>query len=202
MVTKIGRRSKREKRICLHCKTEFYPRQEQVRLGNGLYCSRSCASINQKEKPLLERFWSFVKKGEHDECWEFMGCRNVDGYGSMSIGHSKIERAHRISFVLHKGEIPPDMVIMHTCDNPPCCNPKHLILGTQIDNIHDMVKKKRLVNKSGESASRFTKEIINDIRNFYTGKKGQKFFLSKKYKCAPTTITNILNNWNKLNINP
>ena len=82
---------------------------------------------------------------------------------------------------------------MHTCDNPACCNPNHLVLGTQNDNIQDMMKKNRFVKHSGIKASKFTEDQITEIRNKYTGARGEKLKLSKEYNCSPSTITNILN---------
>lgn len=184
------------KSICKECGIEFLARSYQLKIGTGKYCSRYCSSKNQKVEILEIRFWKMVNKKSKNDCWEFTGCKNKDGYGRMSKGNSKLDSAHRISYELHKGVIPTNMVVMHTCDNPPCCNPNHLKLGTQSDNILDMVIKRRNVpRKSGKEGSKFSNEQIIKIRESYTGIKGQKFQLSKIHNCSPSTITNILNNW-------
>ncbi len=60
-------------------------------------------------------------------------------------------RAHRASWQISFGPIPDGLQVLHTCDNPPCCNPAHLFLGTQLDNIYDMCAKGRHV-KRGQKA--------------------------------------------------
>lgn len=184
---------------CKECGKEFLVRKYQLKIGTGKYCSHSCAAKNQKVESLEKRFWDKVEKGAENECWEFKGFKNKDGYGKMSKGNSKLDSAHRISYRIHKGEIPEGMVILHTCDNPACCNPNHLLLGTQNDNIQDMMRKRRFIKHSGAKASKFTGKQIKEIRDKYTGKRGEKLKLSKEYNCSPTTITNILNNWKNEN---
>lgn len=90
---------------------------------------------------LAHRFFNFVRIGGADECWPWEGCRQRQGYGNLAGGASKL--AHRVSYELHKGQIPTGMMVLHSCDNPPCVNPKHLSVGTAIDNIADMVAKRR-----------------------------------------------------------
>lgn len=73
-------------------------------------------------------------------CWEWRGTRNEIGYGLMNLvrkGHSDT-RVHRLMFERFVAPIPEGLVVRHKCDNPPCCNPAHLELGTQADNVNDM----------------------------------------------------------------
>lgn len=87
-----------------------------------------------------ERFLRFVHKSK--TCWLWAGYLNKDGYGKFRYkGH--VRGAHRISWILFKTPIPNGLCVLHKCDNPKCVNPSHLFIGTQIDNIKDMVKKKR-----------------------------------------------------------
>lgn len=93
-------------------------------------------------KTLRERFWEKVDVVEPDQCWNWTGSKTSFGYGVISVS-GKLHRAHRVSVELDGRVIQPGMVVMHTCDNPSCCNPAHLRIGTQVENALDMISKKR-----------------------------------------------------------
>lgn len=96
-----------------------------------------------------EKFWSRVDKRGPDECWPWTGGRNTDGYGKAprATGSRPIGRgytaAHRVSWAIHFGPVPDGLWVLHHCDNPPCVNPAHLWLGTNLDNIRDRDAKGR-----------------------------------------------------------
>ena len=96
-------------------------------------------------KPVRDRFWPKVDVRGPDECWEWRGARLPHGYGVIGSGgkHGHNLYAHRVSYELSIGPILDGMKVYHHCDNPPCVNPGHLFLGTQRDNIHDMISKGR-----------------------------------------------------------
>lgn len=77
-----------------------------------------------------------------DECWVWRGTVRSDGYGTKKI-KQKQSLTHRLAWEWANGPIPAGMFVCHRCDNPPCCNPQHLYLGTHIDNMADMVAKRR-----------------------------------------------------------
>lgn len=117
---------------------------------------------------IADRLWSKVKFPSRigtDECWNFCGFRDKDGYGEFQV-ENKHYRAHRLSYELNSGPIPDGLYVLHTCDNPSCCNPSHLFLGSQLDNIRDMVKKGRRAQARGEehSSSKLTSQQALYIR--------------------------------------
>jgi hypothetical protein len=92
---------------------------------------------------VTDRFWSKVdRSGGPDACWPWMAYRNRDGYGSFRVD-DHTESAHRVAWVEENGPVPEGMDVLHHCDNPPCCNPRHLFLGTAADNARDSVAKGR-----------------------------------------------------------
>lgn len=107
-----------------------------------------------------ERFWSKVKRLGPDECWLWSGHRWPKGYGAFKDYGGSLNPASRVAFVMEVGEIPPGMVVMHTCDNPPCVNPRHLIAGTPQENNRDRDIKGRQVSPRGEKHSHSS--ITND----------------------------------------
>ena len=79
---------------------------------------------------------------QENGCWEWTMSRTWKGYGQGHVNR-KTGKAHRISYEAFIGPIPKGMHVLHECDNPPCCNPDHLWLGTNSDNIRDAVAKGR-----------------------------------------------------------
>ena len=92
---------------------------------------------------LIERLLDKIEINNTTGCWEFQGGRNNLGYG-MIRDDKKMRTAHRVSYEEHsQTKIPSHLVVMHSCDNPCCVNPKHLSLGTRSDNTRDMINKGR-----------------------------------------------------------
>ena len=111
------------------------------------YCSIECYRVVQRSVPIGPRFWSKVKKVAGG-CWEWAAYRNVDtGYGQFmwaaKYGRNRPVNAHRVAWELTHGD-PGDLFVLHKCDNPPCVNPDHLFIGTQLDNMRDAARKGRL----------------------------------------------------------
>ena len=108
------------------------------------------------------RFWSKVNVGEPDECWEWQEkSRHEHGYGVFRpTKDSGTVKAHRFAWSVTNGEIPSGQVLRHKCDNPPCCNPNHLVIGTQADNVADMHERNRR-----EYHSRLNPELLAEIKD-------------------------------------
>ncbi len=97
----------------------------------------------RRAQPIEQRFWRKVIRGKSEECWLWAGAKWKNGYGNFCITRMHSTSAHRFSYMLAKGPIPKGKLILHSCDNPPCCNPQHLKAGTQKDNALDAVSKGR-----------------------------------------------------------
>ena len=97
-------------------------------------------------RPLAERLWEKVRKLPGDGCWVFLGSHHSDGYGQIGKGGhcGRMIGAHRAAWILTYGPIPPGLEVCHRCDNPPCCRPDHLFLGTRSENMRDAAGKGRL----------------------------------------------------------
>ena len=104
--------------------------------------------------PIETRFWSKVDRtAGPDACWPWVARVGAGGYGVIRFG-SKHRRAHRVAYELAHGPIPTDLFVCHTCDNPRCCNPRHLWLGSPGDNMADRDSKGRQAR--GERSGRHT----------------------------------------------
>ena len=139
-------------------------------------------------KEIEARFWARVLKKGSDDCWEWLGCLTGAGYGHFVI-NGKTIGAHRFSYQLHIGSV-ADLWVLHTCDNPKCVNPNHLFLGTQFDNMRDMVKKGRGYVPDNRV---LTQEQVNEIRIKYIPRIYTSYELAKEYNVSQHVIMNVIN---------
>ena len=114
---------------------------------------------------MSKRFWSMVR--ETDDCWEWEGHTHPDGYGRyyiLATAERPGERvfAHRHAFLMEHGYSPP--VVRHTCDNPGCVNPDHLLGGSHTDNMADMVARKRVMHGERHHSAKLTESKVCWIR--------------------------------------
>lgn len=140
------------------------------------------------------RFWAKVQKGLRvDDCWSWKGTIAKSGYGSIWTGFCNAN-AHRTSWVLHFGPIFDGLYVLHHCDNPPCCNPKHLFLGTQQENMDDMTKKGRSSHAVGpeSSKSKLTADQVLEIRSRYAAGGISYRGLAKIFGMGSGTICHIV----------
>jgi hypothetical protein len=140
----------------------------------------------------LQRFCGYVEINNSSGCWEWNGMHYTSGYGCMKI-HRKRMSAHRISWMLFIGDIPKGLLVCHKCDNCNCVNPNHLFLGTQKDNMRDMVAKGRNADNRGQNNrnAKLTKDQVEQIKELRkTGLLQRE--LANIYSVTQTQISTIL----------
>lgn len=138
---------KRSNVVCAQCGCSFdrgYAISAR-RAARPQLCSVKCRAALRAERArdrLAQRFWAKVAIGGDEDCWPWTGRLNENGYGVFDLD-STPNIASRIAYMLANGVDPSEAMVCHSCDNPPCCNPSHLWLGSHGDNMKDMALKGR-----------------------------------------------------------
>lgn len=145
---------------------------------------------------LAPRFWAKVRLGGASECWNWTA--SLTGSSSIRYGQFALPRAadgrqvhcyaHRMAWILTHGAIPDGLKVCHRCDNPLCCNPTHLFLGTQAENLQDAIDKGRLV--CGRGARKLSDAAYREILEAPYG-YGVGVTLADKFGVSENTISRI-----------
>jgi hypothetical protein len=154
-----------------------------------------CADCDGTLLTLLEnRFWNHVDRSDPDGCWPWRASTLPKGYGRV-FWKGRNHNAHRVAWMIVNGDIPQGMFVCHRCDNPACCNPAHLFLGTPQDNVDDCVKKGRDRRgiHPGESNphAKLTNEQVYEIRRLFRTMPHTE--LAQRYGVTSTNIQDIGN---------
>ena len=138
-----------------------------------------------KHSTFEESFWAKVdKKGERD-CWEWQASRHPrSGYGQVNQS-GRMKKAHRVAWEFTNGAIPNGIYVCHKCDNPPCCNPNHLFLGTQLDNMNDCGKK-------GRKQTILSEEQVIEIRRLYLTENITQAAIGKIFGVSNKVVSEIV----------
>lgn len=153
----------------------------------------------------IQRFWAKVKiASDMDTCWEWQGNTYPEGYGQFYCQRRKF-RAHRVSWELANSESAGELFVLHSCDNPLCVNPKHLFLGTQKDNMQDMLSKNRQGWKSSNrkpskprkygqdrTGAKLSNAAVSEIRSDAQSGLSQRK-IARKHGVSQPLICKILN---------
>lgn len=161
--------------ICKKCGKCFLVKESKLMNGRGKFCSLNCRNNSYKKDYDSDYFWSRVNKKSEDECWDWLG--NIrNGYGIYTRSRFY---AHRKAYEFTYGSFTVSMHVLHKYDNPICCNPKHLFLGNNQDNINDKVNKNRQLRGENHPNSKLNVYQIKFIRkysNMYSFKCLAKMF--------------------------
>ncbi len=183
---------------CQTCSNDYFPRRDKIQISR--FCSQKCkmrgigvmSAEKMREKWKEEPFITAMERSfnkfviKQDGCWDWRGSKKKKlPYGMMTI-RGKEYMAHRVSYMIHIGEIPEGRVVLHKCDNPPCSNPDHLYVGTYQDNQDDKRERGRCkVEKLSVEQVIQIKSLLSEGFSCHE--------VSRRFKCSPTNICNIKN---------
>jgi len=147
------------------------------------------------ERTFNERFWRRVEPQNGGKCRNWLGTCGSHGYGMVSRNGKNV-RTHRVAYELVFGEFNVAFDVLHKCDNPLCCNPEHLYLGTDVENQRDAAQRGGHKAKMGEQhpMARLNSSDIINIRNSFHKKGVFQHVLAKQYGVTKTQISRIVHN--------
>jgi hypothetical protein len=120
-------------------------------------------------------------------CWLWLGGWSPEKYGKVGRRSKFLGQAHRMFYELRHGPIPAEMVVCHKCDTPPCVNPDHLVLGTQADNMADLVAKGRALHLKRKPPVRLCRET----RQAIASSRERTAVLARRYGISGSTVKSI-----------
>jgi hypothetical protein len=170
----------RQDRTCPKCQQTFF-------VGPGGFATH-VAFCGKAEG----RFWSRVDKNTANGCWHFTGCLDKWGYGDLRY-YGKHIQAHRLAWFLLRGD-PGKMDVLHKCNNPTCCNPDHLYLGTDKDNSDDRRRAGTITAGERNHHAKITDDDVLEIRRTYKreGRRSNTSELANRYGLRRNTIHAII----------
>lgn len=157
---------------------------------------------NRRILPDRERIWTNVRLDRATGCWNWQNKLMPNGYGVVgsgsrldgtreSGGTRRVQLAHRLAYETFNGPIPDGLFVMHSCDNRRCCNPEHLTVGTQADNIQDAVRRGRASVGEHHPSSKLTGEqVVVILRESKAGVSRNQ--LAERFSVTRSTIIGIV----------
>lgn len=197
---RIRRNPTRETVVCGQCGVEFVALARDQRK----YCSCGCSSLARRgvsnpgtgrpPRPVAERFWAKVKKG--DGCWTWQAGKTTYGYGKFGSAN-----AHRVAWELTYGLVPDGMCVCHNCDKDYpvgdityrlCVRPDHLFLGTMAENMADKMAKGRQPSGEGNPNAKLTAAQVAEIRRMYAAGGVLHRELAAQFGVSRSLVGNII----------
>lgn len=149
----------------------------------------------RKKIPIEDRLRAKIAVDQATGCHVWMGATHEFGYGIIGLGgrSAGVGKTHRVAYAIAHGEIPEGKMVLHECDNPPCCNPDHLFLGTQLDNMRDMSRKGR----HSRPAAKLSEDQVRQVRKAKREGETNKS-ISRRFGIMPRQIRRIASReqWN------
>lgn len=149
------------------------------------------AAASQRWGTPEQRFWRKVVKQQGEGCWEWIGCITKTGYGNMTF-QRKTWKSHRRSWIMHYGQIPEGLDVLHKCDNKVCVRPDHLFVGTAKDNALDASKKGKMHPGEKTAQSKLKEHQVLKIRERYLGGDTNLRMLGNDFGVHRKTVEDII----------
>lgn len=149
-------------------------------------------------RDVAERFSECWMPEPFSGCWLWTGHAKETGYGVICWNLRPI-RAHRLSWILFRGEIPKNLHVLHKCDTPSCVNPDHLFLGTHSDNMQDCLSKNRTARGIKSGRAKLSESDVKEIRLLQEGGMSYRV-IARQFSVDQRTIYDAVNgrNWKYL----
>jgi hypothetical protein len=145
-----------------------------------------------------KRMAYYTERPEPEACWPWTGAVNNAGYGKFQLDGRTLG-AHKVAWQLINGPVPDGLFVCHRCDNPPCCNPAHLFLGTPAENTQDMHRKNRYPVRRGAKhhKAKLTDQQVAEIRQRLQDAATPYSLLAAEFGVSKSTIWRVARrlNW-------
>lgn len=187
-------------RHCEFCEKLFARKLQRLKIrnGHGRFCSLKCYGASVRSIPLIERFFAYVGSKQSSGCILWTGTTDAKGgYGVLGYDGRQL-KAHRVAYDLFVGGLSPDLLVCHSCDNPPCINPVHLFQGTELDNAEDMVSKGRSHGGIDHWSAKLTEEQVREIKTELSSpnrNRRTRRALARRFSVTPAVIYQIDWGW-------